>query len=235
MELDEINVLQCRESTKDFGGKNKKCKTRRKRRWSVRPINRDWNKSGYHKKVFQNMKLRDGEHFFKHTRMSKEVFNLLLILLQNDLYKPKARIGPEERLSITLLYLAHECSLQSIAWSHKLGKTTVRNIVLETYEIIWRVLSPTYISEPTTSQFRDIANDFETMWDIPNCVGAIDGKHVAMKCPANSGSMFYNYKKHYSVVLMGVCDAKYTFISSAILFQAVAFFSGSRYSAQNLL
>lgn len=86
-------------------------------------------------------------------------------------------------------------SIQSIAWSYKLGKTTVRNIVLEVCEIIWQLLSPIYVSEPTESQYKDIAKEFLEFWNIPNCVGAIDGKHIAIKCPANSSSLFYNYKK----------------------------------------
>lgn len=106
--------------------------------------------------------------------------------------------------------------MQSIAWSYKLGKTTVRNIILETCEVIWRLLSPVYVSEPTESQYKDIANDFFNMWNIPNCVGAIDGKHIAIKCPAKSGSLYFNYKKFFSIVLMAACDAKYTFTAVSI-------------------
>ncbi|KAI8124650.1 putative nuclease HARBI1 [Lucilia cuprina] len=86
-------------------------------------------------------------------------------------------------------YLAHGNSIQTIAFSHKLGKTTVRNIILETCEIIWNLLSPIYASEPTTSQYIDIEQDFSRMWNIPNCVGAIDLKHIALKCPPNSSSI----------------------------------------------
>lgn len=113
-------------------------------------------------------------------------------------------------------YLAHGNSIQSIAWSYKLGKTTVRNIIFETCEVLWRLLSPIYVSEPTTSQYIDIEKDFRNMWNIPNCVGAIDGKHIALKCPPNSGSMFFNYKKFFSIVLMGACDANYTFIAACV-------------------
>lgn len=66
---------------------------------------------------------------------------------------------------------------------------------------------------PTIERFKQIASDYERMWDFPNCIGSIDGKHVRIKCPAHSGSMFFNYKKFFSVHLQGITDARYKFIT----------------------
>ena len=45
-----------------------------------------------------------------------------------------------------------------------------------------------------------------------NCLGDIDGKHVNIKTPVNSGSQFLNYKHSFSVVMMALVDADYKFI-----------------------
>lgn len=54
--------------------------------------------------------------------------------------------------------------------------------------------------------------DFYTLWNFPNCCGAMDGKHIVIRCPSKSGSEFYNYKKDYSVILLAIVDANYKFI-----------------------
>lgn len=58
----------------------------------------------------------------------------------------------------------------------------------------------------------EISRDFEELWDFPFCVGAMDGKHVAINEPPNSGAHCFNYKGFYSIVLFGIANAKYEFI-----------------------
>ena len=47
--------------------------------------------------------------------------------------------------------------------------------------------------------------------EFPNCIGAIDGKHIVMQPPADAGSYYYNYKNTHSIVLMAVAGRDYDF------------------------
>ena len=76
---------------------------------------------------------------------------------------------------------------------------------------IWDVLVPEFMPAPCMEDWLEIAEGFRHLWDFPNCVGSLDGKHVVIQAPDNSGSMYYNYKGAHSIVLLAVVDAHYLF------------------------
>lgn len=64
-----------------------------------------------------------------------------------------------------------------------------------------------YAAFPSSEQWKTISHFWNEEWNFPNCLGALDGKHIRLKNPPHGGSMFFNYKKFFSMVLMGTCDA----------------------------
>lgn len=61
------------------------------------------------------------------------------------------------------------------------------------------------------AEWKTIENGFCNEWNFPGCCGAIDGKHVVIKAPPDSGSLYYNYKNSNSIILLAVVDHKYCF------------------------
>lgn len=64
----------------------------------------------------------------------------------------------------------------------------------------------------TPVEWKEVADEFYKEWDLPNVVGALDGKHIQIQCPKYGGSDFRNYKGFHSTNLMAICDAKYRFL-----------------------
>jgi hypothetical protein len=66
---------------------------------------------------------------------------------------------------------------------------------------------------PTSERdWERIAKGFEVKGNFPNCLGAVDGKHVATVPPPGAGSYLFNYKGYNSQVLIGIADLNYEFI-----------------------
>lgn len=93
-----------------------------------------------------------------------------------------------------------------------MGESTVRSITMEVCEALWDILQPEYMPVPVEQDWKKYAEEYTEKWNFPNCCGAIDGKHVAIQCPSNAGSVYFNYKGFHSIVLMGLCDANYNFL-----------------------
>jgi len=109
-------------------------------------------------------------------------------------------------------FLATGDSFKTIATSYRLGHSTVQSIVIQVCEAIIQNLMSITMPKPIVAQWRKIAEEFWDIWN-PNCIGALDGKHVVIQAPVNSGSQFFNYKKTFSIVLLALVDAHYRFIA----------------------
>lgn len=108
-------------------------------------------------------------------------------------------------------FLAQGGTVQSLHNKFRVGKSTIHQIIKETCRAIWEKLQFIYLPQLARYDFERIAAQFFDLWQLPNCVGAIDGRHMRIKAPPTSGSQFYNYKGFFSVVLLAAVDAHYKF------------------------
>uniref|UniRef100_A0A3B3HNM8 DDE Tnp4 domain-containing protein n=1 Tax=Oryzias latipes TaxID=8090 RepID=A0A3B3HNM8_ORYLA len=167
---------------------------RKRRRFWVHPIITRREEHGEFYRLIQELKMYH-ERFRGYFRMSVSEFENLLQQLAPSLTKEQTHyrksIDPEQRLAVCLRFLSTGDSYCTIASSFRLGVSTVASIVRETCDALWHCL-------------RD-----EHLPNFPNCLGAMDWKHIFIQAPANSSSLYFNYKGTFSVVLLALVDADY--------------------------
>lgn len=132
-------------------------------------------------------------------------FNSILLLFFEN-------ISLKYYITFYFRFLATGNTFLVLAFSSRMGIKTVSFIILETMDILWSTLTPLNMAVSSADDFIRIPIDFETKWDFPHCIGSIDGRHVAIKKPPKSGSLYFNFKKYYSIVLQAVVDANYRYI-----------------------
>jgi len=90
---------------------------------------------------------------------------------------------------------------------------TISLFVPEVCTAIWEEYKDEVLALPSRpAEWKQIARGFSERWNFHHCIGALDGKHVMIKKPAHSGTLNYNYKGFYSIVLMAIVDASYKFV-----------------------
>lgn len=83
-----------------------------------------------------------------------------------------------------------------------------KRIIIESTQTVFVSLQMPQNAE----EWEGVAKCFNEKWNFPNCVGAIDGKHISIQAPVHSGTEFFNYKGFFSIILLAVVDANYNFI-----------------------
>ena len=99
------------------------------------------------------------------------------------------------RLAITLRYLATGNSYISFQYGFRVAndRPTIILIVPEVCEaIIQEHVNEVMPCPKTPEEWKKVAKEFSLRWNFHNTLGALDGKHIAITCPPNSGSLYYN-------------------------------------------
>ncbi|XP_062531258.1 uncharacterized protein LOC110386017 isoform X2 [Bombyx mori] len=126
-------------------------RSQKKRVW-VHDINKKRNDLGEYHRLCRELASHE-DRFFTYFRMSQVLFEELHDLLIPKISKCttnwRTPISTRERLVICLRYLATGDSHQTIAFSFRVGRSTVGGIVKEVCKEIWNTLQPEYMPSPT--------------------------------------------------------------------------------------
>lgn len=107
----------------------------------------------------------------------------------------------------------NQSTYKSLHYQFRVGHITVGQIVNETCEAIVQEYMEELIPCPKTpEEWKAVSAKFSKRWNFHHTIGALDGKHVAMRCPNNGGSKWYNYKGFHSLVMLALVDADYRFL-----------------------
>ena len=149
--------------------------------------------------------------------MFDEILERVRPLITKQTTNFREPIEPGLRLAITLRFLATGDSYASLSLLFRVHRSTIGIIIDETCDAIIQEYMDEVIAMPKTPEgWKDIATGFSENWNFEHTVGAIDGKHIRITKPPRSGSLYFNYKGFFSLVLLGVVDYNYKFIYASV-------------------
>lgn len=189
----------------------------KKRRRPVRPWLRQRYTMGHNDTLLMELEADDLNTFRNYLRMDTETFYEILQRITPRIIKKDTNFGnsisPRLRLAATLRFLATGNSSKTIGYAFRVSYQIVCEFIIEVCQAIIDEYAKEVIVTPTTpDEWKEVAKGFWQRWNFPHCIGAIDGKHVALRKPKNSGSNFHNYKGFFSIVLLAVVDSDYKFL-----------------------
>ncbi|XP_074027668.1 uncharacterized protein [Leptinotarsa decemlineata] len=127
-----------------------------------------------------------------------ELLKLVTPLIKKEDTLMRQSITPHERLTATLRFIATGRSYEDLKFSAIISPQALGHIIPETCKAIYYVLKKDYLKFPKTAEeWKTISKDFENKWIFPNCLGAVDGKHITIIPPANSGSYYCSICFHW--------------------------------------
>ncbi|KAJ8883811.1 hypothetical protein PR048_015666 [Dryococelus australis] len=110
-------------------------------------------------------------------------------------------------------FLAECSSYHQLAYEFFRGVSTFAQISPETCEAIWSAPQPHLMPVPDEGQWKGIARRYYELWNVPNCIGSVDGKHIRIRSYDHSGSNNFNCLHYFSTVLMASADADALFVT----------------------
>ena len=109
--------------------------------------------------------------------------------LARQVTNSRAPISVGEKLALTIRYLATVESHTSLSCQFRVGRSTISKFLPEVCRAIQDEFTREYLRCPTTpDEWKELEMELRIRWNIPHALGALDGKHVAIKKSKTSGA-----------------------------------------------
>ena len=172
---------------------------------------------GEYDNLLAELHREDARGFKTYVRITPDFFEEMIERITPAVQKKETRLRKPLpvglKLAVTLRFLATGNTYQSLEFSFRTSRSAICRFVPVVCKALIKAYKPEALKCPTTAEeWKEVSCDFARRWNYYNCGGALDGKHVAMKKPAGAGSVFFNYKKFHSVILVALADANYQFL-----------------------
>ena len=141
---------------------------------------------GYFDNIVRELSIEDTAAYKEMMRMSHEEFLYIQRSIEKDI-TPNQVLGgneviyPKARLTVTIRFLASGETYRSLSSQFRMSRGAISYIVKDVCNAIIKNLSPVFLKVPSSQEeWLEISAKFAERWQFPNCIGALDGKHIVM-------------------------------------------------------
>ena len=205
-----------RQAEKEMGSARKTAKTQKILRQAM-AIPAEREEEGQYTRLMPRLELDYPMAYRNFIRMPLELFQELQQRLgpeiQREMTWMREPLSPGLKLAVTLRHLASGDSYPALQDAFRVARSTINKFVPEVFDAIIRAYRDEVMTCPTSPEdWLEVESIFRQRWNIPHALGALDGKHIPIRCPRRGGSLYHNYKGFHSIVLLSLVDGDYKFL-----------------------
>ena len=157
---------------------------------------------GYYNTIIKELSTESPLLYRNFTRINEALFDEIVLRVTPHIRRKltywRRPIEPGLRVAITLRYLATGETYRSLPYQFRVAPNTISKIVPDTCRAIVAEFGDEYLHTPNTAdEWRQVARGFETRWNFPHTLGAVDGKHICIRNPPGAGTHYFNYKHFF--------------------------------------
>uniref|UniRef100_A0A6V7QYU1 DDE Tnp4 domain-containing protein n=1 Tax=Ananas comosus var. bracteatus TaxID=296719 RepID=A0A6V7QYU1_ANACO len=185
------------------------------------PESGDWW-DGFSRRISGPLSLSKDLHKFESVfKISRKTFNYICSLVKDPLLAKTSKnfsfsngetLTVDDQVAVALRRLSSGESLQNVGLPLGLSHSTVS-------QVTWRFVEAMeqrgldHLKWPNSQELEIIKSKFEKIQGLPNCCGAIDTTHVAMRLPSaeSNSKVWLDSEENYSMVLQAIVDPQMRF------------------------